>query len=121
MLDLVEEALDAVAVGVGLPTDGALDLAVRFGRDNWLDAPAFEVVPDGIAVIAFVGEHGDGIGRVLIHEVVIGCHVRGLAGCHAEADRETLRIRSGMNLGREPTARTANTVSLNPPLPPAAC
>jgi hypothetical protein len=34
---------------------------------------------------------------------------------HAEADRKALRIRSGMNFGREPTARTANTVSLNSP------
>jgi len=34
--------------------------------------------------------------------------------------REAFRIRPKMDFGREPTARTAKSVSLNPPLPPAA-
>ena len=39
---------------------------------------------------------------------------------HSEADREPFGIRPGMELGREATARAAETVAMSPPLPPAA-
>ena len=39
---------------------------------------------------------------------------------HSEADRETFGIRPSMELGREAAARTAETVAMSPPLPPAA-
>jgi hypothetical protein len=109
------------AHGVGLLVDWPLHLSVRLGRDHRVDTAPFEVVSDGVAVVALVAEHGFGQRRFLRHEIVVGRHVGGLAGRHVEADRQPFRIRSGMNLGREPTARTANTVSLNPPLPPAPC
>lgn len=121
MLDLVEEALDTVAHRVGRLVDGQLDLPVGLCRDHRIDAAPFEIGADGVAVVALVAEHRLGQRRVLRHEIVVGRHVGGLAGRHVEADRQPFRIRSGMNLGREPTARTANTVSLKPPLPPAPC
>lgn len=121
MFEFVEEALDAVAERVCGATDRSLNFAVGFGRDDRLSATALEVAAYGIAIVAFVGKHSFWCCGVVIDQVGIGCHVRRLAWGQAEANRKSLRICPGVDLGREATARTANMVAVNPPLPPAAC
>jgi hypothetical protein len=121
VLEFVEEPLDAVSHGVGLPADLTLHFAVGLGWDHRIDTSTFEVAADGVAIVAFVGQHRFRVGQVVVHQVRVAGHVRRLARGQAEANGKALRIRPGVDLGREPTARTANTVAMNPPLPPAAC
>ena len=121
VLELIEEALDPIAQGVGRLVDRTLDPSVGLRGDDGRDASLLEVGADGVAVVALVGEHRGRRRRVLGHQVVVGGHVGGLARRHDEADGEPFRIRSGMNLGREAAARTADSNAMNPPLPPAPC
>jgi hypothetical protein len=88
VLEAIEEALDAVAQRVfGLSTG-------RFCRDHRVCAAPLEIVANGVAVIPLVGQHRGRIGRLLLHQILVGGHIRGLAGRQAEADGEALRIRS---------------------------
>jgi hypothetical protein len=55
-LEVSEDALDAIALAV-LPFVIADDcLAVRLGRDHGFDAAFFEIGPDGIGVVGFIGK-----------------------------------------------------------------
>jgi hypothetical protein len=56
MLQLVEEALDEVAVAVGRGLDRALELAVAAGRDVGPSAGRCDAVDDGAGVVAAIGD-----------------------------------------------------------------
>jgi hypothetical protein len=52
VFELVEEALDEVAMAVEVRIDRALDLAVAAGRDVGASAGGFDEIEDGAGVVA---------------------------------------------------------------------
>jgi hypothetical protein len=120
LLELVEEALDEVALAVEIGRDGALDLAVALGGDVGLSAAGCDQVQDGLGVVAAVGDQGSVWGEAR-QEVGDGGLVRGLAGGDREGDRQARAVDNGVDLGAQSSTRTADGVIRAPFLPPAAC
>ncbi len=112
----VEKALDPVSRRIQGTVDGVLDEPVLLGGDFGRAAPGANLVSDGVAVIALVGQHDCGVGIVLGHEVCEGRAVMGLAGRQEERDWKTLSVGPGVDFGRKATARAAKSLVLSPPL-----
>ena len=68
MLEAVEEALDQIALLVQLLVVRPLHLAVGLRRDHGHGAGCLDLLNDGIAVVALVGD--DGLGCDLLQEGV---------------------------------------------------
>ena len=102
LLDDVEEALDQVSFAVECEIAGSLGLAVRFRRDDRLDASQFEALDEAVCVIALVGEdrlYFDLFGKRLgLRDVV------NLAAGEADDERIAERVDDGVNLRRQPAA-----------------
>jgi hypothetical protein len=61
VLDGVEETLDQVAFAIEREVAGALDGAVRFGRDHHLDGARCQGRDEMVGVVSVVGEQGCGL------------------------------------------------------------
>src|SRR5436190_17635301 len=124
MLELVEAALDAVALAVEhlVVPNGSLAAAVR--RDHRLHASGLDRVEDGVAVIGFVGD--DGVALDALQHGLGGLALVHLAAGQAETQRPAKRVGKQMDLGRQSTSGTpqslvARAPLLAPPLPVATC
>ena len=60
-LEFAEAAFDAIALFVEVFVVRALHLAVSLGRDHGFSSHGFDVLHDGIRVVALVGQHGLGL------------------------------------------------------------
>ncbi len=78
------------------------------------------VVPDRVAVVAFVGQQDFGAALLIFDQCVVGRCVVGFTRREDEAEREAFTVRAGMDFTREATARAAKTLATSPPLAPAA-
>src|SRR5580692_9996634 len=67
---------------------------------------------DGIAVVALVRQHGGGIAIALLHQPVVSRRVMCLALTEYDTDGETCGVATHVDLGAEPTARTAECLIL---------
>ena len=56
----------------------------------------------------------------LLHQHVVVRAVGLLPGGHVQCDGQPVRVAADMELAREATARAPETLSMSPPLPPAA-
>ena len=120
LLDVVEEALDEIALGVKREVAGALDLAVRFGRDDHFDRARFEAGNEAVGVIAFVTEKGSGLDlggqRFGLGNIV------GLAAREAQREGIAESVDNHVDFGREAAARTPDGLVETPFLrAPALC
>ena len=120
VFDLVEEALDKVALAVEFGVDRALDLAASLGRDMRLGAVAGDHLDDGLGVVAAVGD-GVSCRCEPVEQRWDAGLVRGLAGADQEAQRQAASVNHGVDLGAQSATRTANGVIRAPLFPPAAC
>ena len=120
ILETIEASFDTIAQGIDGAVDRDLHTPIFLGWNHRHTATLFDIGTNGITVVAAVGEQHLGIGRVSIHQRFVAFDIMRFARRERGADREAFRIRAEMDFGREPTARTAKSVSLNPPLPPAA-
>ena len=81
---------------------------------------AFDSFPNVVGIMAPVGEQdargGQVVGHHQIETALIGRLARRDLGSHEEA----MRVDEQMDLDREPTTRTAETLSRSPPFEPAA-
>ena len=119
-LEFAEAALDAIALFVEGFVVFALHLAVAFGWDHGPGAHRFNVLYDGVSIVALVGKHGlclvpaqqlDGLGTV-IH----------LAASDKEIQGQAQFIGEQMNLGRQTSSGTPQSLVGAPFLRPvAAC
>jgi hypothetical protein len=120
VLEAIEAALDAIAKRVDRAVNLDLNAPVLLRGDHWCSATLLDIVANGVRVVTSIREQHLRVRRVFVHQGVVPfdviCFARGERG----SDREALGVRAEMNLGREATARTAKSVSLNPPFPPAA-
>ena len=120
VLELVEEALDAVAQGVEHRIDRALNLSIAFCRNDRIGAVEPSVFTDRVTVIASVGEKCLWARFVQVHQFVVDRRVVRLARRDDEAERETFAVGAGVNLARKTAAGAAKTLALSPPFAPAA-
>lgn len=120
VLDLVEEALDQIALSVEFGIDRALPFAVALGRDVWARAMFGDHPQDGFGIVAAVG---DGIcgGPQAVEQGWDSRLVGSLARREQQADRQASGIDHGMQLGAQSSTRTADGVIRAPFFPPAAC
>ena len=94
--------------------------AGRIAGDNGFGAELFsDDNPDAVGVIGAVGD--DVVGGIEALEQGLGEQaVMYLPRADLDAQRIAKRIHTGMDLGRQPTFRAADAVSLGPPFAPAA-
>jgi len=106
-----------------MTVDDRLDLAVSSARDDDGDVAGFQVAADEVGVVALVGQQHAGLGTGLRHHRGITLDVRGLPTGQGDGDRQAQPVASQMDLGREATARTAQTLAFRAPFlsAPAAC
>jgi len=120
VLELVEEALDEVALSVELGRDRALPISVALCRDVRTRAVRRDHLHDGFGVVAAVC---DGVGGWAqpIEQRRYGRLVGGLAWRDQQADGQAAGVDHGMQLGAQSSTRTADGVIRAPFFPPAAC
>ena len=104
VLELVEEALDEVALAVEEGAERRAPLTVRHRLDASPGAARGEGLAKGVAVVAGVGEeHLAGNDRV--EKTACARPVVGLPGREVERDRQAVGIDYGVNLRRQPAPR----------------
>jgi hypothetical protein len=122
LFELVEEALDDVALLVGVYIVGTLDLAVSFRRDDGLGAGLGDPVDEMVGVVALVGDGGacgDAVDKIVGEGDVIS-----LPGSTDQTNRIAEGIAGGVDFGAQPAPRPAQAVGIRPPCAlraPAAC
>lgn len=79
VLEQIEEALDPVRGRIRGAVDRVLDMAFLLGGDLGRETPGANLVPYGVAVVAFVGQHDLRVGVVLGLRSVKGRAVVGFA------------------------------------------
>lgn len=120
ILEAVEAPLDPVAQGVDVAIDRFADAPALPGGDDRDAAARLHVLADRVGVVAAIGEqdpHGRSVGG---HERVVSLVVRHLAAGDLGGYGQAGAVRAEVDLGREATARAPETLSLSPPLAPAA-
>ena len=120
VLELVEEALDEIALSIEGAVDRALPLAVALGRDVCSRAVIGDQLQDGFGVVATVGD-GVGSGLQALEQSRDRRLVGGLAWRDQQPDWQAAGIDDGVQLGAQSSTRTADGVIWAPFFPPAAC
>ena len=122
LFELVEEALDDVALLVEIGVVGTLHLAVSFRRDDRRRSGLHDPLDEMVSVIALVGNRH---ARVEAVDKIMGKgNVVALAGTTDQTDRVAKRIAGGMDFGAQPAPRPAQALGIRPPFSlraPAAC
>jgi hypothetical protein len=119
VFELVEEALDAVPEPVGDRIMRDLDLA-RAGRGN--DRLGFSLgdqLAQSVAVISLVGN--DAAAFEIRQKLRRGGAVVGFSAGQDEAKRPPLSIGQSVDLGRQSSSGTPQSLIRSPPFPVAAC
>jgi len=119
-LEMADHALDAVAFAVDplVPADSGLPIG--FWRDDVTNAVGFELGPDGVGVVALVGQEISGLHFGERDDVFERRAVRGFTGREVEGEWEASGITETMNFTGEPAPRPAKSLFARPPFAPAA-
>ncbi len=88
-----------------------MDKSVALHRDDGLASARSQIVADGVAVVAQVGDQDLRRWAGLGHDRTIAPGGDGLAGRQLMGDGETGTVRTEVNLGRDATTRTADIVA----------
>lgn len=120
MLELVEEALDEVALSIAFEIDGSNHPHVALAWDVRGGSARGEEVDDRSGAVTAIG---DGFARWAQagDEVWQGGFVGGLPRRQQQPNRQAHRIDDDMDFGTQSSTRTANGAILAPFFPPAAC
>lgn len=81
---------------------------IGFGRDDSLYLPASKVGPDGIGVVAFVGQQGLGRAFGQVDQFGVGRAIGSLAIRQMEGNWSSSGIGQTMKMGWLPPSRTAS-------------
>ena len=120
VFDNVEETFDEIGLAIEREVAWALDLAIRFWRDDNLDQARFEAFYEAAGIVSFAGKQGFGLhlcgqdfGLLDIVDVAAG---------QAEHQRIAERVDDHVDFGREPAARAPDR-PVDPPFfsAPALC
>ena len=107
VFELVEEALDEVAVAVEEGAEGRDVLAVWHRLDVGPGAACGEGLAQGVAVVGAVGQQ-DLAGAKRCEHVLGAAAVMGLAFGELRGDRQTVGVDQGMDLGGQAAARATH-------------
>ena len=122
LFELIEEALDDVALLVEIGVVGPLHLAISFRWDDGLGAGLSDLVDEMVGIIALVGNRR--ARSKAVDEIVREGDVIALPGRADQTDRVAETIASGMDFGTQPAPRPAQALGIRPPFAlraPAAC
>ena len=122
MLELVEEALDDIALLVEFRIVGALKGAVALGRDHGLASGLGDLLAEVVGVIALVSD-GD-FGGDPIDQGMRKGDVVSLTGRGDQSHWVAQRVASGVDLGAQAAAGAPKALSIRPHFcrrAPAAC
>jgi len=120
VLELVEEALDEVALPVSLEIDGADHPHIALAGDVGGGSTRGEEFDDRASAVPAIGDRLAS-GAQAIDQARQGGLVGSLTGCQQQPNRQAHRVHDSMDFGAQSPTRTANGVILAPFFPPAAC
>jgi hypothetical protein len=119
ILEPTETALNNVAVLIGFLVVTDFLFAIGSAWYHRLDAELFEECPDGVAIIAFVGEKlfnaGDQTDAFLRHRAISG-----VTGCNDEGPRAAEFVDYRVDLAVATAFREPDRLKIGPPFPPPA-
>ena len=107
-LEFAEAAFDAIALFVEVFVVFALLLAVAFGWDHGFGSHRFDVLYDGVGIVALVGQHG--LGLVLAQQSDGLSTVVDLSAGDKKVYRQTVLVGEQMNLGRQTSSGTPQSL-----------
>lgn len=113
MLQLGEEPLDEVSFAVEPLAEARLPSPVALGRDVGRGALILDQFADAVGVISLVSQH-DGARAEVVEQRVRDLPVMRLSSRQPKPDRKPLRVDDDVDLGREPAARSAETMICTP-------
>lgn len=119
MLELVDAALDAIAQFVEPPIEAIDANPPRMRGDHGFGADCVDGLAEGLAVIGGVCD--DGLRFLLVYQARRGDEIVDLPACERKAQRSAERVGEQMNLGRQSSSRTPQSLVARPPFPVAAC
>lgn len=117
--EMAKQAFDPVALFVKLLVVTDRLFTIGSWRNDWFYMPLFQVVPNGIAVIAFVCQKRLWLIVCQRHQVFVRRAVRRFAACEVEDERQSVGRTETMNFTGEPAPRAAKSLSVSPPFAPA--
>lgn len=120
VFQLVEAALDHVAQGIDGHVDSLAHPSVLSHRYHGQGVAALDVFPNFIRVIAPVGDQNGGLWKIVGHHQIVAGVIGLLPRRDLGPHREACAVDPEMDLGREPTSRTAKSLFRSPPFAPAA-
>ena len=116
----VEAAFDEVAQ----PVEGAIhrhpQLAGFPHGDHRQHVARLHGLANIVRIVAAIGQQDGGLGQVVGHHQIEAEIVRCLAGRDLRPHRQAGTVDAEVDLGREATPRTAETLARSPPFAPAA-
>ena len=112
VLELVEEALDEVALALEREIAGAEALAVGLGRDHRGDAPLGQAVDEPIGVEGLVADQSGGVGR--LGQRFCACQIMRLARREHQFDGIAQGIDERVDFGGQSAARAADGLRFAP-------
>jgi hypothetical protein len=122
LLELIEKALDEIALFIEINVIGTLDFAVAFGRDDDFAFACGNLLMQVIGIVAFVGDGGCG-GKSVDEFVCMGDIVL-LSGAADQPDRIAQGVSRDMDFGAQTPSGAAQALGMRPPFflaAPAAC
>lgn len=120
MFEFGEAAFDAIALSVEFFIVSSLLFSVGFGGHDGNRSHGFDVVQDGLAIVTLVGEHP--LGLSLAEQFDGLSAVVDLATGHEEVNRQPQFVGQQMDLGRQTSSGTPQSLVRAPFLRPvAAC
>jgi hypothetical protein len=120
ILETIEASFNVIAQRIDGLVNRDLHAPILFRRNDRDATAAFDIGANDISIVPAISQQHLGIGRVFIHQRLAALDGMRFARSDRGVDREAFRVRATMDFCREPAARTAKSVSLNPPFPPAA-
>ena len=119
LLETVEKSLDEVARLVAMPVDVPRGQAIPTRGNHRLSAAVLNGLYQGIAVVAFVGDHC--LRRNSVNQCPGLRDVRHLPAGEDQAQWVAQRIDASMDFGRQPTARATDRLTASIFCAPVAC
>lgn len=118
LLDLREEVLDQVSPLIGMPVVIALDLAVRFGRNDCARAAHIQLGKQPVSIEGLVGQKR--IECYVLDQRCDAFQVMSLTRQENKVEQVSKRIDQRHDLGGQSAARAPDGLSVSPPLAPLA-
>ncbi len=116
----VKAARDDTAPPTELFAVADRQFGVLSALENQRDAPGDEIVANGIAVVALVGDQRAGFAERQLDKSVVALAVRRFSANEMESERFSECLTDTENFTYEPAPRTTKRLFASPPVAPAA-